>query len=819
MRWQHCSLLSRAVLALSLLLMAATGSFAARPVVTGITPTGVVRGESTTITLSGARLSDARQVLMELPGIEVTEVKPIDNSKVEVTLKAAEDLAPGLYPFRLVTATGVANLRLLSVGALPVVAEAEPNSDFESPQKIDMNVTVTGVIKREDEDFFAVDLKKGQRIHCEVEGVRLAYYPRNNDGFFDPYLAILDSERFEQATSDDAPLLLQDALCAFTAPEDGTYVIAVRDSSYGGANNAHYRLHVGDFPRPVAVVPAGGQPGETIQARFVGAAGETWESSLELPNLADFDYPVSVKTDSGIAPSPNVVRVLPMPVNLESEPNDNVREPNVASNPLPAAFCGVIEKEGDMDAFAFEAKKGQRIVTQLFARSLLRSPLDAVVDIYDANIKRVGGNDDQGGPDSYAEFTAPRDGRYIVRVRDHLGNGGAAYSYRVEVEVAKPELTLSLPEERRDEAMSIEVPRGGHRAFMVNAARKNFRGDLELGFENLPDGVTVTKFPMPANRPTIPIMLSASADAPLEARLVDLFARPTSGSPDITGHLVQRHKLVAGRNRVDVWGYDSDRAAIAVAEQAPVTLEVAEPTAPIVRTGAAELKVIAHRREGFDAEIPVRLLYTPPGIGTNNSRKIPKGKSEITIPITANTRAATGVWPIFVTGSVNIGNGSMKVSTPPVELAVEDVFFSFNFNKASVEQGAKSQVLVNVEVARPFEGTAEVKLVGLPAGVSSPEPTQPIAADTTEVTFPIEIAADARPGNHKTLVCQAVVHSPGGDIRQTQGTGELQVNKPLPAPEKKEPKAEQPAEKKEAPPKPLSRIEQLRQQKKQQGDG
>ena len=787
---------------------------AAQPVVTGVSPTGVLRGEATVITLSGARLSDARQILFEEPGITATDLKPIDNAKFEVTFTAAPDLQPGLYPFRVVTETGISNIRLMSVGALPIVNEVEPNSDFASPQKIDMNVTVAGVVTREDEDYYAVDLKKGDRICCEVEGVRISYYPRNGSDFFDPFVAILDANRFEKATSDDSPLLQQDAMCAYVAPEDGTYVVVIRDSSFGGNNDAFYRLHIGNFPRPVAMVPAGGRPGETIEARWVDADGSVTVNQISLPNLESFEFPVSINKDAAVAPSPNMVRVLPMATVVEQEPNDNIKEPNKAPEPLPLAFCGTVEKEGDKDSFAFEAKKGQKIQVRLLARSILRSPLDAVIDIYDPNFGRVGGNDDAGGPDAYAEFNAGADGIYVVRVRDHLGGGAPTYSYRIEVEVAKPELTLSLPEETRDQAVDISVPRGNQVAVMVNAARKNFGGELQLLLNDLPAGVTATTFNMPANRATIPVLLSAAPDAELNGTRVDIAAKLVAENSNVSGNLVQRHKLVSGQNRVDVWGLDSDRAGVAVTKEAPVTLELVQPTTPIVRNGAAELKVIAHRAEGFDAEIPVRLLYVSPGVSTNNSRKIEKGQNEITIPITAAGNAEIATWPMIAIGYANIGNGSVKISSKPVELAVEDRFFNFKFNKASAEQGGKTSVLVNVEVLRPFEGTAEVTLVGAPAGVTLTAPTQPITAETTEVAFPVEIAADARAGNHKTLVCQAVVHSPGGDIQQTIGTGELQIDVPLPAPTQpapapaatEQPKAEAPP----APPKPLTRIEQLR---------
>ena len=50
--------------------------------------------------------------------------------------------------------------------------EKEPNSDFATPQKIPLNVTVAGVVENEDVDYYLVEAKQGQRITVEVEGIR-----------------------------------------------------------------------------------------------------------------------------------------------------------------------------------------------------------------------------------------------------------------------------------------------------------------------------------------------------------------------------------------------------------------------------------------------------------------------------------------------------------------------------------------------------------------------------------------------------------------------------------------------------------------------
>ena len=108
---------------------------------------------------------------------------------------------------------------------------------------------MSGPLQNEDVDYFVVDAKKGQRLSVEVEGMRFG------QTLFDPYIAILNDKRFELSAEDDSPLLKQDAATSIIVPEDGKYTIEMRDSGYGGDGNCRYRLHVGNFPRPMAVFP------------------------------------------------------------------------------------------------------------------------------------------------------------------------------------------------------------------------------------------------------------------------------------------------------------------------------------------------------------------------------------------------------------------------------------------------------------------------------------------------------------------------------------------------------------------------------------
>ncbi len=198
---------------------------AADPNLNAITPFGIQRGTEKELILQGARLGDAQQLLLYRPGITVKKIEKVDANRIKATLSATPDCPMGFHAVRVRTATGISNLRTFSVGALPEVQEAEPNNDFAAPQAVPLGCTINGVIQNEDEDFFVVEAKKGQRISVEVEGVRLG-----NTTFFDPYVAILNPDRFELARSDDAALLRQDCLSAIVAPDDGKYVVQIRES-------------------------------------------------------------------------------------------------------------------------------------------------------------------------------------------------------------------------------------------------------------------------------------------------------------------------------------------------------------------------------------------------------------------------------------------------------------------------------------------------------------------------------------------------------------------------------------------------------------
>ena len=568
------------------------------------------------LTFSGARLADAQEIFFYGDGFEVTKLEPNGANQVKAHVKVAADCRIGEHVAQVRTASGISEYRTFYVGALPAVDEKEPNSDFDAPQAISLNVTVQGVVQNEDVDYFIVEAKKGQRISVEVEGMRLGAT------LFDPYVAILDAKRFELAAADDTALALQDPAASVVAPADGKYIVEVRDSAYGGNGNCRYRMHVGAFPRPTAVYPAGGKLGDEVDLRYIGDPTGDLTAKVNLPVEPNAEFGVFASDDSGIAPSPNAFRLFEHGNALEAEPNNDFKTATPAE--LPLAFNGIIETTGDIDCFKFAAKKGQVYEIECYARRL-RSALDPVMNLYQADGKGIAGNDDSRGPDSYFRFSVPADGEYILRVTDHLGRGGADFVYRVEFAPVAPKLTLGIPRVARysQYRQTIFVARGNRFATLMSASRANFGGEIVLDGNDLPEGVKMICEPMAANLNVMPVVFEAAADAPLSGKLVDFTARHADPKQNISGGFRNRADFVISAPGQSLYRWrDVDRLPIAVVDELPFTLEVVQPKAPLVRTVRCSLrwsltvKRVSRRRSTSscpsgrrESAPPVRLIF------------------------------------------------------------------------------------------------------------------------------------------------------------------------------------------------------------------
>ncbi len=796
---------AKSKLACLLVLLAATQVFASTPRLNTILPRGVQRGQTHVMMFYGARLSGAQEVFVYDEGVTVEKIEKVkDVNQLRVTINVAANCRLGEHVVQVRTNDGISDYRSFYVGTMPNVAEAEPNNEFETPQVLDLNVTVNGVIKPEDIDYYRVNLKKGERLSVEVEGIRLGFT-------VDPYIAVLNQERFEVAVCDDTPLLRQDPFISIVAPEDGEYTILIRESAYGGNDGSRYRMHVGNFPRPTAVFPAGGKPNEKVTLKFLGDPAGPIEQAFDLPDDFGFRNGLFLTQHEMHTPSPIPFRLNDLVNVMEAEPNDNYW-PETVIGSMPCAINGIIQNPNDVDLFLLDAKKGQKFDIECFARRL-GSGLDPIINIWNAaDKKHIQGSDDSRGPDSYMRFDVPADGQYIIRIRDHLSRGQEDFVYRLEIRPIKANLGVSIPRVDRYSQLrqTIAVPKGSRFATLMNASKQNFGGEIELLSENLPPGITMTAWPMKSNMNVMPVVFEAASDAELNGALVDLKARLKDEKRDITGGFSNLADFALGEpNNARYYGCNVDKLAMAIIDPLPFRLEIVHPQAPLVRDGQINIKVLVHRDEGFDAPINVQFPFRPPGVGTNYQLTIPKGGTEINYPLNANGKAQLGKFPIYVIGVSNV-NGQAWTSTQLAELEIADPYVRFEIKRSAVEQGQKTQVLCTLNQAIPFEGEATAEILGLPPQIKVPSLT--FTKDTKELNFEVETTAESPIGKHKGLFCRVTVPHNGATVVSTAGRSKLQVNKPRPAPKPKAEVAAKPKPQPAKPPaeKPLSRLEQLR---------
>jgi hypothetical protein len=754
-------------------LLAGTAS-AASPVLGTIQPRGAQRGTDAVLTFPGARLTDAQELLVYYPGITVKKLEVVNDATLRVTVGIAADCRLGEHAFRVRTATGISEVRTFWVGALPVVEEVEPNSDFDKPQPIPLNVTVHGIVQNEDVDYYAVECKKGQRLSVEIEAMRLGVT------FFDPYVAILDSKRFELATGDDSPLTGQDGGCSVVVPADGKYIIQVRDSAYGGNGACQYRLHVGTFPRPTAVVPAGGKPGEELEVTFLGDPAGPIKQKVKLPATADEHWRLHCLTPEGIHPAGFKFRIANIPNTIAS--GANVTLAAATAGPVPGAFNGVVAKPGASSFFKFTAKKGETYDVHCYARRL-GSPLDPVLYLGNAAGGVLAANDDAIGPDSYFRFAVPADGEYTIWVLDHLKKGGPDYFYRIEVTPVQPSVTTTIPRvdgnnPANQDRQAITVPKGGRTATLVVASRADFGGPLNIGIEKLPAGVTLTAEQMEPGLNLIPVVFEAMPTAVVGGHLTGITATNPDPKAQVPWKTAFDPALVLGAPGNTVYArHLVDRTAIAVGEAAPYSIDVIQPKVPLVQNGSFNLRVVAKRAEGFKGAITVFPLWTPPGLGIQGSAVIPEGQTECLLPMNAAPNAAPRKWKTVVHAVADAGKGPVWTSSQLFTLEVTAPIVSLTMERPAVEQGGQTQLFCKVAVTAPFEGKAKVALIGLPPKATTQ--VMEITKDTKEFAFPIAADKTSPTGQHN-LFAQVVIERGGEFITGNTGGTQLRIDVPLP---------------------------------------
>lgn len=274
---------------------------ATHPQVSSILPRGGQRGTEVELQIRGRNLQTLQGLLLFREGIEVLEVKPGRSTGGSLRIRIAPDCPLGKHPVLVRTSYGLSELHLFFVGSMKEVQEKEPNNSPEQAQEVPLQRCINGAIPNEDSDFFKVKVRKGKRVNIEVQALRLG------DREFDAWLCVRNGKGEVLAEVDDTIYGLSDPLCSLVPTADETWTIEVRESARGGGNQEFYRLHIGDFPRPLAVFPLAGAPGTEQPLEFLGDAG-LQKGLVRFPETAGLQ-PLFLSDENKHSPTPMRLQV------------------------------------------------------------------------------------------------------------------------------------------------------------------------------------------------------------------------------------------------------------------------------------------------------------------------------------------------------------------------------------------------------------------------------------------------------------------------------------------------------------------------------
>ncbi|MBX6312933.1 MAG: PPC domain-containing protein, partial [Isosphaeraceae bacterium] len=674
-------------------------------------PRGAVRGTKRRVTLTGNGVGRAEAVVFPEPGVSATILpreKP-DPNKLDIEVDIAPEARVGLHRFGVRTPLGTPSFQTFAVSADPEAAEAEPNEDPVRTKIVPLPATLLGTIDRPgDLDHFRFEARAGQRLVFET-------LARGMGSNLDGSLAILDEAGHVLAESQESGGG-SDPLLFFEAPRAGVFTLRVVDAQFGGSGNHFYRIRAGAFPYLEGVFPLGVEVGRTADIKVTGRnLGGLEVVPIAVPPRVEPGamIPVVITLPDGqrAGPARQVVAAEGSQV-IEGGENDSPAQAEPVA--VPGGVSGRIGKEGDSDHFRFEAKKGQRLIVEVFGRRL-GTPIDPVLEILDA----------QGRPIPRAVLRPVEE--TAVAFRDHPSTGRNIrltqwndFAVGDYVLIGRELLRLyELPRNPDDDAVfwGLGRPRsntGERLALLETTPEHHPQGQPIYKVEIHPPGAT---FPL-GGVPPVTIHYRNDDGGPgfgKDARLT--FDPPADGT-----YIVRVE---------DARGMGGDRYGYHLVVRRPrpdflLSLSTEDPNVP--RGGTAIVSANIIRLDGFNNPVDVTIEDLPPGISATSARIEPDA-------YTADLLLMADPWaPTFSPPSWRVsaraaaeGSSGQEIChtldpggpkagwitvTPEPNLKIR-----FRPDRLAIHPGERVELTFSVARSPAFRGRVPIEVRNLPLGV------------------------------------------------------------------------------------------------------
>jgi hypothetical protein len=678
--------------ALALMALAAN---AAAPVITELRPRGAEIGRPFTLTAVGRNIGEGARVISTLPA-SFTLVLPSQTPgtmaapgrSAAFLVEPKADAAPGVYPIRIESPSGISNVLLFTLGIFPEVTEEESqinslphrNDTIETAEPVrSAPVVVNGTLRGPERDVFRVYGKAGEKRVFELEARRCG-------SAIDPVLRILDGSGKQLARSDDALGAGLDARLDFTFPSEGNYYVEVTDARFSAQVQNFYRLKMGAYRYATGIFPLGGRRGERVPVTFFGGnLGASVPSTVDLGRVGK----AQALTQAVLPDSPE----LPFVFAVSDLPE--LMEPVAGTVPVPSVVNGRLDKAGEIDRYRFSVEPGEKLIFELQARELGTSRLEGIISVFDAAGKKLASAGDQPLPDDvfavqgtsrtssdpFLNLTVPPDlHELVVSVEDLALRGGLLYGYRLIARRQAEDFTLTVS------SPFVNIPAGGTAVIIVSADRRGYQGPIQLRIPNLPSGIHVDGGVIPreymdaantrsVNRRGI-LTITADPGVTLGASQLEVWGEATLAG----GELLRRRARGLGM-AVEVAGATEQGV---VDRQRPVTAPwlgwdlpaaLTDPPAAVLEVHQTAIKQMAEgARYEFAYKWTIRGDGTPPKqvvvdiVGAKDIRVIDMTTSGFAVTTTKATDP--GLYDVYVTGRIRTDNGDEVIAARAIPFDV-----------------------------------------------------------------------------------------------------------------------------------------------------
>ncbi len=690
-------------------------------------PMGGQAGTTVEVSLTGENLEDVTELRFSSPGISAQKVAGADN---KFAVHIAAEAPVGVYDARVLCRLGVSSARAFSVGQVKEMTSAKAGNTAETAVPLALNSICNAAMSKRAVDFYSFKGAKGKRVtvDCAAAGI---------DSRLTPVLMLGDMQGHDLLVNRTGGVL------DFTPPADGTYLIKVNDLTYQGGERYFYRLALQEV-----------------------AAGAPTPRQPHTQAVSAMSWP-----PAGLSPVAKT---------LEAEPNNQPQQAQKIT--LPCDIAGSFFPAADVDLYEFAAKKGETWWVELGSermglntspfvlvqRITLKDGKETTADV--AELKDIptpmkvtsngysydGPPYEAGSPDVNGKFEVPEDGTYRLQVRDLFGGtrNEPGNVYRLIVRKAAPDFALAAwavhmtlrNGDRAALSKPLALRAGDSRVFEVVVMRRDgFDGEIEIGMDNLPPGVTATGLRIGKGKTYGHLVVTAADDAKTGFSLATI-----SGHATINGTAITRGCRMASME----WPVKDAHGEIPVPRlfaDVPVSVTNSEQ-APLTIV-PAEDKVI-EAKAGAVVKVPLKLAWRNDFTGTSIKLKA-YGEGfttmkEIDIPVKAATaeavldlatlKTAPGDYTLALYGTAVSKYRYNPAAVPLAEAEQKKAELALH----AAEEAAKKAAAAEAEAARTTMKQAQATMAGATKRMKAAE-TAAAPTDTVDiiVSAPIRLSVKA----------------------------------------------------------------------------